>query len=395
MRAVKDTERSTVRIGYDGRVHKKFRGHQARERFDNECLVLRHLEAKGCHFVPRLLDATPDTLELITSNCGRVVEHLPDAKCAELFAKLESFGVKHDDPFARNITYRSSDGIFCIIDFEFASLLENAAVATVRRAAVKWTAATDKGPWREGNEDAFLVIGITPQGVKFLGREGEASLQEMDCLFAVSDGMGGMNSGEHASRAVRDRIISILPARCQPGSSGSGITPGVFTELFRAIHATLTEWGQKYPECSGMGATLTLALVTRTKVQFGHIGDSKLFLRRGEEFIQLSHDDTQVGWLRRNGKLNEREVRMHPGRHMLMRALGARHQYVDPQTGEHSWEAGETFMLCTDGVFEGLWERRIARDLDEGRTASELVAAAISEGSRDNSTAIVFAPAES
>jgi tRNA A-37 threonylcarbamoyl transferase component Bud32 len=125
MLEAKDTLRALVRIGYDGRVHKTFRGPQARERFDNEVRVLRHLEARGCDFVPRLLEAHPEELRMVTTNCGQRVDHLGEARLRELFAGLEKFGVRHDDPFLRNVTYRASDGRFCLIDFEFATLLED------------------------------------------------------------------------------------------------------------------------------------------------------------------------------------------------------------------------------------------------------------------------------
>ncbi len=124
MHEVKDTQRAIVRIGYDGRVHKTFRGPMARERFENEVMVLKHLEERECNFVPRLLDADTGLLKIITTNCGRIVEHLDPKRMAELFGELEAYGVRHEDPFMRNITYRTSDGRFCIIDFEFATLLD-------------------------------------------------------------------------------------------------------------------------------------------------------------------------------------------------------------------------------------------------------------------------------
>lgn len=124
MHEVKDTARALVRIGYDGRVHKSFRGHQAKERFENEVLVLKYLEQRGCPFVPRLLEADPVALKIVTDNCGTRVDHLSDARMKELYAELEQYGVRHDDAFMRNITYRASDGRFCIIDFEFATLLD-------------------------------------------------------------------------------------------------------------------------------------------------------------------------------------------------------------------------------------------------------------------------------
>ena len=126
MRDVKDTLRALVRIGYDGRVFKTFRGPKADERFANEVRVLRHLADRGCLFVPRLLEADPEELCIVTTNCGSRVEHLDDVRRDEIFAQLEEYGVRHDDAEMRNITYRKSDGRFCVIDFEFATILADA-----------------------------------------------------------------------------------------------------------------------------------------------------------------------------------------------------------------------------------------------------------------------------
>ncbi len=123
MHEVKDTQRATVRIGYDGKVHKTFRGHQAQARFENEVRVLKFLEERGCPFVPRLLEAHPEELKIVTSNAGQRVDRVNDERLKELFAELEQYGVRHDDPFVRNVTYRATDGRFCIIDFEFATIL--------------------------------------------------------------------------------------------------------------------------------------------------------------------------------------------------------------------------------------------------------------------------------
>ena len=127
MHDVKDTPRAQVRIGYDGRVHKTFRGHRARERFENEIRVLRHLEERGCTFVPRLLEADEGLLKIVTTNCGTRVDRLNEERMKEIYGELEAYGVRHEDPFLRNITYRVADGRFCIIDFEFATLLESGA----------------------------------------------------------------------------------------------------------------------------------------------------------------------------------------------------------------------------------------------------------------------------
>ena len=123
MLKVKDTLRSTVNLGYDGRVFKAYHGADAQPRFDNEVKVLRYLETRGCGFVPRLLEADPANLRIVTTNCGTRVEHLDEKRTRELFAELTQYGVRHDDPDMRNVTYRQSDGRFCLIDFEFSTIL--------------------------------------------------------------------------------------------------------------------------------------------------------------------------------------------------------------------------------------------------------------------------------
>ena len=92
MPEAKNTRTASVHIGYDGKVHKSYR-------------------------------------EIVTTNCGTRVQHLSDKKIKSLFAQLERFGVRHEDPFLRNITYRNSDGQFCLIDFEFATLIDNPEVS--------------------------------------------------------------------------------------------------------------------------------------------------------------------------------------------------------------------------------------------------------------------------
>lgn len=125
MQEMKDTRRALVRIGFDGRVHKTFRGHQARERFENELRVLRYLEAKGCDYVPRVLEAYPEEPRLVTTNCGQRVEHITEERVREIYQGLErDFHVRHEDAYARNITYSTHAGCFCVIDFEFATILD-------------------------------------------------------------------------------------------------------------------------------------------------------------------------------------------------------------------------------------------------------------------------------
>jgi tRNA A-37 threonylcarbamoyl transferase component Bud32 len=137
MHEMKDTPRALVRISFDGRVHKTFRGHLARERFEQEVRVLKRLEERGCGFVPRLLESDPEQLKIITTNCGTRVDQINPERQRELFSELEAFGVRHEDRELRNITYRTSDGRFCIIDFEFATLLDGPDAVSLKPSAAQ------------------------------------------------------------------------------------------------------------------------------------------------------------------------------------------------------------------------------------------------------------------
>src|SRR5262249_34816178 len=132
MLQVKDTLRATVQVSFDGRVYKTYHGRDAQARFDQEVRVLRYLETRQCGFVPRLLEADREKLRMCTTNWGTRVEHLDAERCRELFAELETYGVRHDDPEMRNVTYRQTDGRFCVVDFELATILPG---TTTPRAA--------------------------------------------------------------------------------------------------------------------------------------------------------------------------------------------------------------------------------------------------------------------
>jgi predicted Ser/Thr protein kinase len=123
MEEAKNTARAMVHIGYDGKVHKYFKGPQARERYENEVRVLEFLEKQHCKFVPRVMEKEDVELYLVTSNCGQRVDHVSEQKKNHIFAELEQYGVRHDDAEVRNITYSAQLARFCVIDFEFATIL--------------------------------------------------------------------------------------------------------------------------------------------------------------------------------------------------------------------------------------------------------------------------------
>ena len=264
---------------------------------------------------------------------------------------------------------------------------------------LRWSGLTDRGKVRPNNEDSFLALAFDGREVRRLGKIGNASSATSDFVFAVSDGMGGAKSGEFASRITVEKITQLLPKSFKLSASGmsSGFTD-ILLEVFHAIHYELLKFGYSYEECLGMGTTLTLGWLTPGWLYFGHIGDSRLYyLPQSGGITQLTHDHTHVGYLRRQGQINEREARAHPMRNALHQALGAGHQFIEPQFGAVALTPGDRFVLCSDGLVDGLWERHIEELIrtpsptEKKRSPAErLVAASLENSGQDNTTALAF-----
>ena len=267
-------------------------------------------------------------------------------------------------------------------------------------SCLKWFGWTDRGKVRTNNEDRFLGLQFDSREANLLGRIGEASNEPMDFAFAVSDGMGGARAGEFASRIAIEKLTLLLPRSFQ--QSAQGMQTGfvdVLEELFDSIHKALTYVGGSYDECRGMETTLSLAWFTPGWMYFGHIGDSRIYSlpANANEIRQITLDDTHVGWLFQQGKLNEREARTHPRRKVLQKALGGGNQFVTPQVGAIAYEPGDLFLLCTDGLVEGLYNNNLVEILREtvstGSTANpaqSLVESAVQKDGTDNTTALVI-----
>jgi len=269
-------------------------------------------------------------------------------------------------------------------------------------ARLAWSALTHRGKVRSKNEDTFLALNFDGHGVNYLGKIGTAPLEKADFVFAVSDGMGGARSGEFASRIVVDRITRLLPRGFR--LAAGGLKAGYYellAELVSEIHTDLLRLGQSYEECAGMGATLSLAWLTPGELSFCHVGDSRIYFLAGgaggarteAPLVQLTLDHSHVGWLRRTGHITEREARVHPRRSALGQALGAGQQIVEPQISLVDCQIGDRFLLCTDGLTDGLWDHHLETHLRSSVPIADLaprmVEAALELSGRDNLTVIV------
>lgn len=266
--------------------------------------------------------------------------------------------------------------------------------------SLEWSGWTDRGRVRPHNEDSFLGLQFNSDEVRHLGKIGVASLETMDYAFAVSDGMGGALAGEFASKIAVEKITALLPRSFERSVRvrKTGVARELET-LFAQIHRALVYVGGSYEECVGMETTLSLGWFTPGRMYFGHVGDSRIYHlpARGNKLKQLSHDDTHVGWLLRQGHIKEHEARIHPGRNVLQKALGGGNQFVDPQVGVVACQPGDIFLLCTDGLVEGLHDTHLAEHLrspefagPDANIARRLVETAVKNDGRDNVTALVI-----
>lgn len=256
-----------------------------------------------------------------------------------------------------------------------------------------WSGHTDCGNVRKNNEDSFLGLLIDASGVRYLGKIGEADSAAADFVFAVSDGMGGAMAGEFASKIAVEKITKLLPAFFHRNAGGYSVAmESVLREVFAEIHRALDYLGSSYEECRDMGATLSLCWFTPCWLYFAHVGDSRIYrLPKEGPMRQITEDDTYVAWLYRNGQINEREAKTHPRRNVLQKSLGGGHQFAEPQVGAIALEPGDRFLLCTDGVTDGLYDDRLEEflraSMDE--PGKNIVRLAVEASGRDNATAMV------
>jgi len=222
-------------------------------------------------------------------------------------------------------------------------------------------AATDIGQVREGNEDSFLVVAP---------------------LYAVADGMGGHRGGEVASSLALETVQGMFERR-------EGSLADQVVEANRAIF----DRSKNDRTVSGMGTTLTAALVDGSRVHLVHVGDSRAYLLRGGELAQLTEDHTLVHRMVMEGEISQEEAETHPQRSILTRALGV-DQSVQVDEGDVEVSDGDRLLLCTDGltgmVPEGQIREILLESADPQEAVEKLVKVANRAGGIDNITAVIL-----
>ena len=227
----------------------------------------------------------------------------------------------------------------------------------------EFATATHAGRVRRKNEDAYFA---------------EAP------LFAVADGMGGALAGELASRISVQTLAELV----QEGSDEERLA-----ETIRLANRRVAERATSDPRASGMGSTVTAALVGRGVVTFAHVGDSRAYLWRGGVLTRLSDDHSLVAEWVRAGALAPEEAAQHPQRSVITRALGADWQ-IDIDVWTTPARTGDVILLCTDGLSGFVDDAAVARTLEEHESLDgavrALIDAANAAGGEDNITAVAL-----
>ncbi len=214
----------------------------------------------------------------------------------------------------------------------------------------------------------------------------EDSVFTRDPVFVVADGMGGAQAGEVASKAAAESFDRELP-QAPPER--------VLRETIETANAAIHGRAHEDPDLAGMGTTITAAILNpeAEEVAIGHVGDSRAYRLRGNKFERLTRDHSLVEEMRRKGQLTEAQAEDHPQRSIITRALGPEPEVeVDVQTVPS--QAGDVFLLCSDGLTTMLGDEQIARLLGRATSMQSAVRALVDEanraGGRDNITVVAF-----
>ncbi len=225
-------------------------------------------------------------------------------------------------------------------------------------------AVTDPGRTRRHNADAYV---IEPP------------------LFAIADGMGGAQAGEVASRLA-------TAALKEAGANGGGERR--ISDLIQEANRRVYDRSSTDPNTSGMGTTITVALVEDDTVAFGHVGDSRAYLIRDAQMEQLTEDHSLVNELLKTGKLSPEEAVTHPQRSVITRALGTDPD-VDVDTFSVRAVTGDLFLLCSDGLTDMVSEESILDVVEQNRSDIDVALRALVKeanrgGGPDNITVVAF-----
>lgn len=237
---------------------------------------------------------------------------------------------------------------------------------------------TDIGKVRSGNEDSCRVI------------EGKDAPDRVDAIMVVADGMGGHAAGEVASEMTADGVVRLLTSRPADATMPEGGYSQLLGQVLSEVNREVYRAGQK-PEYHGMGTTCTVGVLKGSQLYIAHVGDSRAYLMRDRELVQVTRDHGWVAEQLEAGNLTPEEAEHHPYRNVVTRAVGTAAE-VQVDTFFESVAPGHRVLLCSDGLHSVVGDSEIAPVLGDGdveAVCDGLIDLANANGGPDNITVVV------
>ena len=264
---------------------------------------------------------------------------------------------------------------------------------------VELNANTNVGRVRSGNEDNYLVLDLSTQRA-WTGSDGDAPPAEMlrfevgerGVVLVVSDGMGGALAGDVASRMAVETVRDMLADDDGDEEPDASLVESLKNATDYANFA-IHKRSQDDPHCSGMGATLTAAVITKEGVSLLQVGDSRGYVIRGSQIKLATKDQSLVQQLVDVGQISEQEAETHMFRNVILQALGAQPE-LQPVTGLVRVYRDDLLLLCSDGLSgklraEDMLNIIAESDGDLARACEALVEEANERGGEDNITVVL------
>ncbi len=255
-----------------------------------------------------------------------------------------------------------------------------------------YAGGTDVGVRRENNEDAWWAGGMDQLAATTAAAPSGTLDLRHGAWLGVSDGLGGANAGEIASRVAIQETQGFIARHAEEAP-----TPEVACDALNRANAAINRAAHDNPQWTGMGATLSFLWLRGCHAVIGQVGDSRVYRLRGEWLEELSVDHSPVGRLRQSGQLSEVDARHHPSRHVIDQCLGGGDHGLAPDCEEAEVQAGDVLLLCSDGLTDGVSDAELAAVLGAvARTeiaptaaVATLIERANRLSGRDNVTVIV------
>jgi PPM family protein phosphatase len=266
--------------------------------------------------------------------------------------------------------------------------------------AVKAFGITDTGKVRASNEDQFLIAELTKAMRVWQTSLPEPKVQvgeERAHLFLVADGMGGHRAGERASAlavvAIEQFTLNSFKWFLGSNSADAQRVLAQFQSALSQADAQILDAAADDPELRGMGTTVTMAFHLGTQLCVVHVGDSRAYLYREGELLQLTQDHTLMADMMRSGALRPDQVAGHRFRHVITNVIGGQELGVTVEARALEVQAGDRLLLCSDGLTEMVTNDVMAATLDAEPApelaAKQLLAQANENGGRDNITLLI------